>query len=166
MPLSPSKMFFRLLLRAATVRRGRTLTALLAMTVAAALATALLNLYSDIGAKLGGDFRKFGANVVVTTPQGFSVANMSSLTAKAGPNAIAMPEAFAIAKTASGKPIVVVGTDFEQAKRLNSWWAVREWPNGAGQALVGTRANVMLVGETNRSLEFASKTIEIVPIGQ
>src|SRR5438874_2318285 len=110
MPLSPSKMFFRLLLRAATVRRARTLTALLAMTVAAALATALLDLYSDIGAKLGGDFRKFGANAVVTSAQGLTAGDFVSLTAKVGANAVAMPEAFAIAKTASGRPIVVVGT--------------------------------------------------------
>ena len=41
-------MFLRMLVRAAIVRRGRALSALLAMTVAAAVSTAMLNLYVDV----------------------------------------------------------------------------------------------------------------------
>ena len=56
--------------RAALVRRGRTLTALLAMAIAATVATALLNLYADAQRKLRAEFRGYGANVVVAAKNG------------------------------------------------------------------------------------------------
>ena len=47
-----TSMFVRMLLRAAVLRRGRAASALFAMVVAAAVATAMLNLYVDVQAKL------------------------------------------------------------------------------------------------------------------
>jgi putative ABC transport system permease protein len=44
------------------------LSALVALTVSAGVATALLTLYADLNAKLYHEFRSFGANVVVTAP--------------------------------------------------------------------------------------------------
>ena len=66
-------MFLRMLLRAAVLRRGRAASALLAMVVAAAVATAMLNLYVDVQAKLRREFRKYGANVVVVARDGQSL---------------------------------------------------------------------------------------------
>jgi putative ABC transport system permease protein len=160
MALSPSKMFFRLLLRSATVRRGRTFTALFAIAVAATLATALMNLYGDIEAKLSGDFRKFGANVIVTAPDGMSVDEIASLQTKLGPQAVVMPEAYAIAKTADGKQVVVGGVEWEKARALNSYWAVTKWPEASDEILVGTRA------AATRSLEFNGITLDVRPVGE
>ena len=47
-----TSMFWRMLMRAAVLRRGRAASALLAMVVAAAVATAMMNLYVDVQAKL------------------------------------------------------------------------------------------------------------------
>ena len=63
-------MFLRMLVRAAVLRRGRAASALLAMVVAAAVATAMLNLYVDVQAKLSREFRQYGANVVVMAKEG------------------------------------------------------------------------------------------------
>src|SRR3954464_15428238 len=115
MSLSPSRMFFRLLLRAATVRRGRALTALFAIAVAATLATALLSVYGDIDTKMSGDFRKFGANVLITSASGFSPREMDDVQRELGQSTLIIPEAFAIATTGSGKQVVVAGIDFETA---------------------------------------------------
>src|SRR5581483_3514380 len=52
-----TSMFVRMLLRAAVLRRGRAASALFAMVVAAAVATAMLNLYVDVQAKLQREFR-------------------------------------------------------------------------------------------------------------
>ena len=60
-----TSMFLRMLLRAAVLRRGRAASALLAMIVAAAVATAMLNLYVDVQTKLRKEFRNYGANIVV-----------------------------------------------------------------------------------------------------
>src|SRR5690242_21795988 len=64
------QMFLRMLLRASLVRRGRALSALLAVVVAAAVATAMLNLYVDVQAKLRTEFRQYGANIVVVASPG------------------------------------------------------------------------------------------------
>ena len=168
MAFSRARMFFRLLLRAATVRGGRTLTALLAMSVAATLATALLNLYSDIGEKLGGDFRKFGANVIVTAKPGTSLtaADIARIESTAGTEAQVVPFAYAVAHTASGKPVIVAGTDLEKARRLNSFWSVSQWPSAKGQALVGVRATHVIAAEQKAALDFGSKSIAITPAGE
>jgi len=55
--VSHTSMFLRMLVRAAILRRGRALSALFAMVVAAAVATAMLNLYIDVQAKLRREFR-------------------------------------------------------------------------------------------------------------
>src|SRR5579872_717760 len=65
-----TSMFVRMLLRAAVMRRGRAASALVAMVVAAAVATAMLNLYIDVQAKLRKEFRNYGANVVVVGHDG------------------------------------------------------------------------------------------------
>src|SRR5579872_3190292 len=65
-----TSMFLRMLVRAAVLRRGRAASALLAMVVAAAVATAMLNLYVDVQAKMRKEFRNYGANVVVVGKDG------------------------------------------------------------------------------------------------
>src|ERR1700758_3034805 len=71
---SPSiSMFGRMLLRAAVLRRGRAASALLAMVVAAAVTTAMMNLYVDVQAKLRTEFRNYGANVVIVAKNGESL---------------------------------------------------------------------------------------------
>src|SRR3974390_3492339 len=67
---SHTSMFLRMLWRAAVLRRGRAASALLAMVVAAAVATAMMNLYVDVQAKLRTEFRNYGANVVVAARDG------------------------------------------------------------------------------------------------
>ncbi len=63
-------MFWRMLFRAAILRRGRAASALLAMVVAAAVVTTMLNLFVDVQAKLRKEFRNYGANVVVVAKDG------------------------------------------------------------------------------------------------
>src|SRR6185369_11167747 len=65
-----TSMFLRMLWRAAVRRRGRAASALLAMIVAAATATAMLNLYGDVQGKLNKEFRSYGANIVVIAKDG------------------------------------------------------------------------------------------------
>ncbi len=68
-----TSMFLRMLVRAAVLRRGRAASALLAMVVAAAVATAMMNLYVDVQAKLRKEFRSYGANVIVVGKDGASL---------------------------------------------------------------------------------------------
>src|SRR5215471_10045194 len=139
-------MYLRMLLRAAMLRKKQAASALLAVVVAAAAATAMLTIYLDVETKLGKEFRNFGANIVVEAADGksFSPETVASIRATAGARGLAVPFAYTVARTDKDQPIVVAGTDFQLAKRLNPWWSVSAWPDASGQALVGVRAAAAL----------------------
>lgn len=163
-----TSMFFRMLWRAAVLRRGRVASALLAMVVAAAVTTAMLNLYVDARAKLGREFRNYGANIVLVGKDGASLpagalAQVESTLAGRG---VAAPFALVVARTGEGQPIVVAGTDFDRVRQLDRWWSVSHWPAAPQQALVGVRA-VSVVSPKNQSfdLSFQGRTIHLTSAG-
>jgi putative ABC transport system permease protein len=135
-------MYFRMLLRAAMLRKMQAASALTAVIVASAAATAMLNLYVDVQAKLRKEFRNFGANVVVEAGEGkdLSPEQVSAISATVRGSGVAVPFAYTVARTEKDQPIVVAATDFELAKKLNPWWSVSVWPSASNQALVGVRA--------------------------
>jgi len=125
-----TSMMLRMLVRAAVLRRGRALSALFAMVVAAAVATAMLNLFVDVQAKLRWEFRNYGANIVLVANGSASLpadalARVDSILAGHG---TAAPFALIVARTGDGQPIVVAGTDFERVRQLDRWWSVSGWP--------------------------------------
>jgi len=126
-----TSMLLRMLVRAAVLRRGRAASALFAMVVAAAVATAMLNLYVDVQAKLRREFRNYGANVILVGRDGASLpadglAHVDSVLAGHG---IAAPFALLVARASDGQPIVVAGVDFERVRQLDRWWSVSAWPS-------------------------------------
>lgn len=149
-----ARMFLRLLLQASLVQPGRMVSALLAVVVAASVATAMLNLYVDVDAKLRKEFRSYGANVVVAARAGQALpANaLSEVESNLPPGSIAAPFAYAIARTSQGSPIVVVGADFDRVRKLDSWWSVTGWPQRPNSALIGMRAK-SVVSPDNRPFE-------------
>ena len=161
-------MFVRMLLRASLVRRGRALSALLAVVVAAAVATAMLNLYVEVQAKLRNEFSKYGANIVVVGKQGQALpANSLARVQKAlAGRGIAVPFAYVVASTSDGTPIVAAGTDMASVRRLDSWWSVSAWPSAAGQAVVGTRAAAVVSPQGQPfDLKFQGHTIHLTAAG-
>ncbi|MGA8312750.1 MAG: FtsX-like permease family protein [Terriglobales bacterium] len=163
-----TSMFLRMLVRAAVLRRGRAASALLAMVVAAAVATAMLNLYVDVQSKLRREFRKYGANVVVVAKDGQELpANtLSTATSVLGNTGIAVPFAYAVARTPDGRSVVVAGTDLDQVRKLDSWWSVTAWPKAAHDTLVGGRA-VGVTGSLGKPLDlsFQGRSIRLNPVG-
>lgn len=165
-------MFGRMLLRAAVLRRRRAASALLAVIVAAAVATAMMNLYVDVQAKLRTEFRNYGANVVVVGRDGQSLPAdaLGKIESILGAKTLAVPFAYAVARTKDGQSVVVVGTDFARARRLNHWWKVSHWPDSPNEALIGMRAAgvVLPKASANRQpfeLTFQGQAIELTPAG-
>jgi putative ABC transport system permease protein len=181
-------MFVRMLIRAAVLRRGRAAAALFAMVVAAAVATAMMNLYVDVQAKLRTEFRNYGANVVVVAKEGQSLpADSLAKIESIGPKTLAVPFSYAVARTKDGKSVVVAGTDFTRARQLNHWWNVSHWPVPqhapagspqamplaperrhvtAADALVGMRAATVVTPDRQPfDLTFQGRTLELVPTG-
>ncbi len=176
-----TSMFARMLIRAAMLRRGRAASALLAMIVAAAVATAMLNLYVDVQAKLRTEFRNYGANIVIVAKdnQPLPTDAITKIESVLGAKTLAVPFSYAVARTKDGQSVVVVGTDFTRARQLNPWWKVSRWPDGPHQVLVGMRAAAVVNpaananGRENRAgpsrepfeISFQGKAIELTPAG-
>lgn len=162
------EMFLRMLSRPLLVRRGRALTALIAVIVAASVATATLNLYTDVQAKLHREFRSYGANIVIAAKEGNDIsadALPRVETALAG-RGVAAPFAFVVARTASGAPVVVAGTDFDRVRKLDAWWSVTAWPGAPQAALVGKRAYQALIPNGGPlELTFQGHTLRVSPAG-
>jgi putative ABC transport system permease protein len=163
-----TSMFLRMLVRAAVLRRGRAASALFAMVVAAAVATAMLNLYVDVQAKLQREFRNYGANIIVVGRDGASLpgdaqAKVESVLAGRG---VVAPFGLIVARTGDGQPIVVAGADFDRVKQLDKWWSVSAWPAAAQEALVGVRA-LPVVAPRNQpfDLSFQGRTIHVTSAG-
>ena len=165
---SKLRMYFRMLWRAAILRKAQAAAALAAIVVAATAATAMLNLYVDVQEKLRKEFRNFGANVVMQAGAGqtFTPEVLSQLRAVIGNHALAVPFAYAVARTETNQPVVVVGTDFELARRLNPWWSVSSWPKADGDALMGARA-AKLLSPDNRAftLNLDAHPLQLKPAG-
>jgi putative ABC transport system permease protein len=163
-----SSMFLRMLMRAAVLRRGRAASALLAMVTAAAVATAMLNLYVDVQAKLRKEFRNYGANIVVVAKDGQALPadTFATVQSTLGGRGLAVPFAFVVARTSDGRSVVVSGTDFDQVRKLDSWWSVTAWPNAERDALIGQRAASVVSPERKPfDLSFQGHTISLRPAG-
>jgi putative ABC transport system permease protein len=151
-------------------RKARSISALVAMTVSAGVATALLALYADLDAKLHKEFRSFGANIVLTAPANTSLPSdaLCRVQQIAGPDASAAEFAYAVATTSTGTPVVVAGTDFTAARKLNSWWQVDTWPDPSAidAALFGQRAATVLGNNPAASLTYAGHSITLQKAGR
>ena len=165
---SRNAMFFRMLLRATMVKPGRVISALVAVVVAASVATAMMNLYVDVQAKLRKEFRSYGANVVVVARAGKTLPAdaLNSVESVLGNRGLAVPFSYAVARTASDAPVVVAGTDMERVRKVDAWWSVTAWPTTAGSALIGTHA-AAVVSPDNKpfTLSFEKRTVELTPGG-
>ena len=171
--------------RSLVYRRARTVSAVVALTVSAGVATALLTLYADLDQKLHREFRAFGANVVVTAAasgeaqdvagagavdtvvaEGLPAGALAKVQEAAGADALAAAFGYAVATTDRGSSVVVVGTDFEAVRRLDSWWQVDRWPSGADEVLLGQKAAGFVADERAVKLQFAGKDLVLKGAGR
>jgi putative ABC transport system permease protein len=163
-----TSMFLRMLMRAAVLRRGRAASALLAMVVAAAVATAMLNLYVDVQAKLRKEFRNYGANIVVVAKNGETLPSdtLDKVESALAGRGLAVPFGYVVARTSDGQSVVVAGTNLDQVRKLDSWWSVTAWPSASQDALVGTRA-VAVVSPQGKpfDLNFQGRSMHLIPSG-
>jgi putative ABC transport system permease protein len=163
-----TSMLLRMMLRAAVLRRGRAASALFAMVVAAAVTTALLNLYVDTQTKLEHEFRNYGANIVLVGKNSGSLptGTLSQVDSVLSGRGIAAPFGMIVALTGDGQPIVVAGTDFNRVQRLDKWWSVSNWPSAPQQALIGIHAATAVTPKNQPfDLTFQGHVLHVIPVG-
>ena len=146
------RLGWRILGRSLALKRPQVLVTLLSLTIGAAVAAMLLNLYGDAQAKMTREFRAFGANLILS-PSGMARESgnpaevQDSLDAslmnedvleeirRSGSEArritaVGILHAVARARNAtdgsalgdSGDPVIVVGTDFTLLHQLYPAW--------------------------------------------
>ncbi len=164
------RLFSRILVRSVIVRRGPTLTALLGIMTAASVATAMLNLYADFDARMQNEFRGYGSNVIVTSALGpwhaLPADALSRVDSVIGSGGTAAPFGYIVATAPDGSAVVVSGTDFNRAQKLNSWWSVSGWPQNSAEGLLGKRASTILGASDHPvTLEYQGKSLQITQRG-
>ncbi len=124
-------MYWRFVSGAMRLRAARLSLAFTALGVAAALATALFSIYSDVERRVSAEFVSYGANLTVSAPN-LPVA----LIAKA--RAAGAAEAAAFLYTSgklNGEPVEIVRIDLAAARPLTAYWHIE---GARGDCLVGT----------------------------
>jgi putative ABC transport system permease protein len=165
--MSRPGLFLRLLVKAAWVRKDRALTALLSIAVVATMATAALTIYAGLDSKISLEFRGFGANAIVTARNGSLSANdLAEIRNTLNGHGEMVPIAYAIAKSSSGVPVVVAGTDLPRFTALNSSWAITPvrhgFPHRPEQPLVGFRvAEQFAPNNEPFTISYGSHSIQI-----
>lgn len=130
---------FRLALAPLRRRKSRALVSLAALALGATLITALATLYAGVNQNLSQQFRRYGANLVLTPPPGSSTIS----PAEAAPALAAFPDSvgvfYDIAQT-SGQNFVLAGANFEDLRRLNPTWTWSPVAAARNEIYVGVNA--------------------------
>lgn len=123
----PGSMFWRLVFRALRLRVQRVSVVFAALTVGAAIVTAMAAVYFDINAKMSQELRTFGANFYIGPAHGGSLAQSSfePILAGAPPGLInaASPYLYGTARTELEK-VVLMGVKFDALRQLSPYWQV------------------------------------------
>jgi putative ABC transport system permease protein len=157
-------MFFRMLLRPLIVRRGSSAIAILGIVVAATAATAMLTLFADVQSKLRGEFRGYGANLIVTARSGDALPSdaLQKVESHIGTSGNAAPFGYVVARI-NDQAVVVGGLDVDRTRKVDPFWLASSWP-GHDTALLGARAAKQF-GKGKLNLEFRGHTLQVQGTG-
>ncbi|OOF58783.1 ABC transporter permease [Rodentibacter myodis] len=120
-------MFWRLIFRALRLRLQRVMIIFSALTVGAAIATAMAAVYFDINTKMSQELRTFGANFYLGSASGAMVetAQLDRLIQQAPEGLIiaASPYLYGVTRSELEK-IVIMGVRFEDMRILAPYWQI------------------------------------------
>ena len=113
-------MYWVFVKQAMRLRARRLLLAFSALAVAAALATALFSIYSDVERRVRAEFSTYGANLLITSR---TTVPLSAVETARKLGAVAAPFAFATG-TLMSQPVSLAGVDLQTAGELTKFWHV------------------------------------------
>lgn len=129
-----SRMFYRLLFKALTVRKSRALIALFSIAVGAAIVTSLASLYFDISIKMSKELRTYGANFFIGPAVASEVEDLAQSTYDEIKAAVpaerlsgASPYLYGVVRLDLDNA-VMAGVDFAGLKRIAPYWQLEgQW---------------------------------------
>ncbi|HUX67681.1 MAG TPA: ABC transporter permease [Terriglobales bacterium] len=135
----------RLMLAPLVRRKSRALLSLAALALGACLVTALFTLYRGVQRNLGHQFRRYGANLVVTPAPGVLLLPRSQVQPVLAQFPASVGVLYDVGQSA-GQSVVIAGADLARLRQLNSEWQIQgsgALPQ-AGQAWLGVNAARLL----------------------
>ena len=130
-PVMNNRMFWLLVVRALRLRLQRVAVVFAALTVGAAIVTAMASVYFDINAKMSQELRTFGANFYLGPGHGNSLPEslLQPIIDQAPPGLVtaASPYLYGMARTELQK-VVLMGVWFDSLPQLVPYWQVKgDW---------------------------------------
>ncbi|MGH9394253.1 MAG: ABC transporter permease [Terriglobales bacterium] len=133
-------------------RKSRALVSVTALMLGAALVTALLTIYGGVAENLSQQFRRYGANLVVTP--GDDALTLGAQPAQAA--LAALPDGVGVlydVAQCQGQSLAVAGADLAALRRMNASWKITGRTPGAGEAWIGVNAARALHAGAGTALE-------------
>ena len=173
-------MFWRMWWRSLTLKRPQAGLAIASVLVGAAVASMLLNLYSDVRRKMTQEFRAYGPNVVIApgnspaATDGAALSGVMDASTAArltmllvhSPGSKAVPVLYVVEQIRSAhldsrlpdQTLVAVGTDFAELRRLYPSWRLegRAPRSDQPEVVVGERVASRLHLRAGDSVAFGS----------
>ena len=168
------QMFWRILRRLISANHGRLFVMLLALGAGAAVTAALLNLQVDAKRRLTTEFRRFGANVIVTPPRAQEPSQPSSyldesivqrIPRDAGDGRVIMDSLLLtvtdvrrLVRSERQTAVVLVGVDGDAFNEITPMKVISHaFATHGRSCLVGRTAAARIPAEPNSELEFRSQ---------
>ncbi len=149
----------RLITRAFWLRRRRLSIAFASLAVGACLSGALLNTYGDLDQKMAGEFRRFGANILVAPGDGQETLEAAAMSKVEGAGVSAVPFLYVVGAV-NEREAVLAGTDFSKLRELARSWRVNgDWPSEGLAGLAGERLGVQ--PGTTVALRVGSRQVQV-----
>jgi putative ABC transport system permease protein len=141
-------MYFKMITSSLIRRRSRMFVALLAVAVGATILSGLVTVYYDIPRQMRQEFRSYGANLILVSAGGETIAEESAAAALA---CIPADEVVGIAPyryetvKINEQPFMAAGTELAEARKASPYWFVSgEWPEQSGSVLIGQEVADMI----------------------
>lgn len=138
-------MYFRLLAAAFANRGARTATMLASIVICSAVVSGAAFIYSDIGTRVGGQLRSYGANVaaVPVSPDKFISVSSADKAALSYGDRLKGYSPFLYARVNLGRSqVVAVGTRLTELKNVSPYLKITG--RGEADASTGTRAKALV----------------------
>ena len=122
-------------------RRSRMLVALLAVAIGSTILSGLVTIYYDVPRQMAQEFRSYGANLLLVSPDTNPLKTESVSHARSiipGGKLVGLtPFRYETVKI-NNQPFMAAGTDFEQVQKTSPYWLVSgSYPQKENEVLLG-----------------------------
>ncbi|MCI6531532.1 MAG: FtsX-like permease family protein [Bifidobacterium animalis] len=135
------RMFWKMVVFAAVRKRSRAIMAVIASLIGSATLLCLAIICLVVPAQMDAEMRSYGANLVVTAPNGFDDATVRTVTRSVEQAGAARSAAYRYESVRiNAAPYTMAGIEPQSVRAINRHWTVEgDWP-GSGSVMLGRDA--------------------------